>query len=75
MGQGGGGEGRLFDGVQQSKTERKKAIKDSVQKLKHRKFHTNTRKNFTVRGTEHWKWVAQRGCGVSSFSGDIQDPL
>lgn len=45
------------------------------QKLKHRKFRTNTRKNFTVRGTEHWKWVAQRGCRVSSFSGDDQDPL
>ena len=24
------------------------------QKLEHRKFHTNTRKNFTVRVTQHW---------------------
>ena len=24
------------------------------QKLEHRKFHTNTRKVFTVRVTEHW---------------------
>lgn len=29
--------------------------KDSGQKLEHRKFHTDTMKNFfTVRGTEHW---------------------
>jgi len=43
-------------------------------KLKHRKFHLNMRKYFfTPRVTEHWNYVAQRGCGVS-FSGDIEDP-
>jgi len=41
-------------------------------KLKHKKFHLNTRKNFfPLRVMEHQP--AQRGCGVS-FSGDIQNP-
>jgi len=44
------------------------------QKLKHRKFHLNMRKNcFTLRVMEHWKKVAQGGCGFS-FSGDVQNP-
>jgi len=39
------------------------------QKLKHRNFHKNTRKNvFTVRVTR--EQASQRGCGVS-FSGGV----
>jgi len=41
-------------------------------KLEHRKFQTNTRKNFfTAKADGALKQVAQRGCGVSY--GDIQD--
>jgi len=57
----------LFSVARSNKT------RGSRQKLEHRKFHTNTRKNFvTVRVAEQI-WAAQKGCGVS-FSGDIQDP-
>lgn len=36
------------------------------QTLEHRKFYTNTRKNFfTVRATKHWN-KAQKGCAVCS---------
>ena len=44
------------------------------QKLEHRKFCTNTRKNFfTMRVKKHWNRLAQRGCRAS-FCGDIQGP-
>lgn len=29
-------------------------------KLKHRKFHVNTRRNFTVRVTEHWSKLPRK---------------
>ena len=42
-------------------------------KLKHRKFHTNVRKNFsTVRVAEHWNRLPREV--AVSFSGDVQDP-
>jgi len=57
---------RLFSAVPNNRT------RDNGHKLKHRKFHLNTRKNFfTLRVTEHWN--CPEGCGFS-FSGDIQDP-
>jgi len=60
-------EGRLFLVVCGDWT------RSSGLKLEHRKFHTNTWKNFfTVRVTEHCNRL-QRGCEVS-FYGDFQDP-
>jgi len=32
-------------------------------KLEPRKFHTNMRKNFTVRVTEHWNWLPREVVG------------
>lgn len=44
---------------------------DRGHKLKHREFHLNMRKNFTLRAIEHWNRLPS-GCEVS-FSGDIQN--
>ena len=58
---------RLFSMVPSDRTS------GNGQKLKHRKFRLNMRKNFfTLRVMEHLELVAQRGCEFSS-SVDIQD--
>ncbi|GAB0178056.1 mitochondrial enolase superfamily member 1 [Grus japonensis] len=57
---------RLFSVVPSDRT------RSNGHKLEHRKFHLNMRKNFfTVRVTEHWNRLPQRGV---SFSGDTQNP-
>ena len=36
-------------------------------KLKHRKFHINVCKNFTVRGTEHWNRLLREAVNSPSL--------
>jgi len=48
-------------------------IRGNGHKLKNRKFHVNTRKNFsTLSVAEHWNRLPKRG-GGGSFFGDIQN--
>ena len=45
---------RFYSGVSRERT------KGNEHRLEHRKFHTNTRRNFfTVRVTEHWNWLCR----------------
>jgi len=64
------------DGAKLSSVVPSNRTRSNRHKLQHRKFHTNTRKNFfTVRVTEHWNRLSRLVVESPSFSGDIQNPL